>query len=111
MVDTRGLVGRWKGSRGGHAPGHLRDAFLDYLDRFGRGERPASVAVGYGETPVAPAWLLGQMWNCTDIVPGEAWRELGDYCEEHQQETPHRRTYGAVARWLKSQLRCEAAER
>lgn len=44
----------------GHAPGHLRDAFL------------VSIEAG---TPNAA--LAGHLWNCTDILPRDACDDLG----------------------------------
>ena len=51
--------------RGGHAPGYLREEFLETLsevyDRLWK---------EIWENPqVRP--LVGRLWNCTDIVPGE----------------------------------------
>jgi len=77
---------RYNPARGGHAPGHLRNAFcdwweyhcylddreydcdLDYLDDL--------VSVGdYGDRrPVR--WLVGRLWNCTDIMPGDICNDL-----------------------------------
>jgi hypothetical protein len=51
--------------RGGHAPGHLRDAFLEWLDT---GESTHTVVV-LGEHR-SLNWLCGQLWNCTDVLPG-----------------------------------------
>ncbi|MBA7632945.1 hypothetical protein ES703_40501 [subsurface metagenome] len=58
----------YKANRGGHAPGHLRDAFLQYLDQ---GSDSDTVTVGESERVVSLRWLIGQLWNCTDILPHE----------------------------------------
>lgn len=42
----------------GHAPGHLRDAFLDILELK-------------DFTSSETLRLTGLLWNCTDIIPGE----------------------------------------
>lgn len=44
----------------GHAPGHLRDAFLDSIEA--------------GTPDLA---LAGRLWSCTDIIPRGACDELG----------------------------------
>jgi hypothetical protein len=59
---------RYKPNRGGHAPGHLRDAFLEYLDE---GSESDTVVVGEEERVVPLRWLIGQLWNCTDVLPSE----------------------------------------
>jgi hypothetical protein len=58
---------------GGHAPGHLRDAFLEYLDGDLESE---VVTIGYEGKVMPLRWLLGQLWNCTDTLPGEYCAEL-----------------------------------
>jgi hypothetical protein len=40
----------------GHAPGHLRDRFLELIEEC-----------DYSRELTA---LAGKLWNCTDIVPG-----------------------------------------
>lgn len=58
----------YKANRGGHAPGHLRDAFLEYLDVD---SESFTVIVGEEERVMSLKWLTGQLWNCTDILPHE----------------------------------------
>jgi hypothetical protein len=60
--------------RGGHAPGYLRQAFLDWMS-FGC-VLEELVAVGDDDTPRDISWLIGQLWNCADALPGWACREL-----------------------------------
>ena len=57
---------KYKPSRGGHAPGHLRDALLEYLDGDSESD---TVTVGYEERVMPLKWLVGQLWNCTDVLP------------------------------------------
>ena len=82
-------------SRGGHAPGHLRDAFLGHLDeigyRFPDPDAEIEVEVGYEPRRVPLRWLLGQLWNCTDTLPGE-YRDL--------LQLPGRGTYAAAVRHI-----------
>lgn len=64
-----------------HAPGHLRDAFCELLD----GE--ASVADDFFDDKTRARlesmsadeqlrWLSGQLWLCTDTLPGAYCRDL-----------------------------------
>lgn len=64
----------YKASRGGHAPGHLRDAFLEYIDETGglaamNLNDKVTIYIDEGEPDVSLRWLTGQLWNCSDIVP------------------------------------------
>ena len=36
-----------------------------------------TVTVGYAETVMPTAWLLGQLWNCRDIMPSTLCADLG----------------------------------
>jgi hypothetical protein len=58
---------RYKPARGGHAPGHLRDEFCDWLDRAQ--SRP-------GLATPAPSHRFRHLWNCTDILPGTHCNDL-----------------------------------
>jgi len=57
---------KYKPNRGGHAPGFLRDAFQEWVEE-GDQERK-TVIIDDEKKPLN--WLLGQLWNCTDILPG-----------------------------------------
>lgn len=54
---------------GGHAPGHLRDAFEDWFES----DEADTVYLSGDHTDPDSArhlnWLIGQLWNCTDIMP------------------------------------------
>jgi hypothetical protein len=92
----------WRADRGGHAPGYLRDAFLEWLELYLGGENPATVQVGDDETDRPVSWLLGQLWNCADIMPGTVWSELADHLE---LEAPYGgATYARAVRLLKPVL-------
>ncbi len=85
-ISTRPSRPPFKASRRGPAPGYLRNALLDTLDWayendwFERlGENP-DLMFFYSKTkqerwdamttPEKAHWLCGQLWNCTDILPG-----------------------------------------
>ena len=59
---------RYKPNRGGHAPGHLRDAFAEAVET----ER----AVELDGIMRSPHWLAGQLWNCTDVMPSALCKDL-----------------------------------
>ena len=67
---------RYKPNRGGHAPGHLREGFQVYLEKLDEGSPPNKLRIGYGRRLVSLNWLLGQLWNCTDVMPGECCQIL-----------------------------------
>ena len=81
--------------KGGHAPSYLREAFSAFLD-----DEPAldnvnldTVRVAAGEDgEMKPLrWLVGRLWNCTDVLPGTEARFL---------ELTGMQTYAAGARKL-----------
>ena len=94
---------RYQAARGGHAPGHLREAFLSWLqeclDRPGDAPLPQTVEVG--DPPRSISWLLGQLWNCTDTLPRYEYDQINDWLESEWAEKIDRQTYAAAARALK----------
>jgi hypothetical protein len=55
-----------------HYPGHLREAFCDWLDE---GCPPlARVEVNYGPQTWAADRLLRRMLRCSDVLPGSLYR-------------------------------------
>lgn len=83
----RKTMPRWvyNPSRGGHAPGHLRDRFADEVQ-------------GEGEPMTDSDFerLIGQLWNCTDTMPS-------DLCDE--LDLPVGSTYAQGARSLRRRRR------
>ncbi len=67
--------------RGGNAPEELRQAFTEWVQagRVGAARggweitRPPKLKGG----SVPPRWLLGQLWNCTDLLPRHCCETLG----------------------------------
>jgi excisionase family DNA binding protein len=60
---------RFDASKGGHAPGPLRDAFTEWVELYEQADEiPLTVQYEDDEKPLK--WLLGQLWNCTDVLPG-----------------------------------------
>jgi len=70
ILERKGTTLGYRANRGGHAPGYLREALEEYLDGTDEGSLSDTIKVDYGERIVSLKWLLGQLWNCTDILPG-----------------------------------------
>jgi hypothetical protein len=60
-----------------HKPGHLREAFQDYLDSDLSASEFTMDDAGEERTL---NWLLGQLWNCTDVLPAAYCDQL-DICK------------------------------
>jgi hypothetical protein len=77
-------MSKFNPSRGGHAPGHLREMFAEYVET---GEVPTDVlydeSVTGGRNPLD--WLCGQLWNCTDTLPGEMRADLDNAASTYAQ--------------------------
>ena len=78
----------YKPNLGDHAPGYLREVFCEYLEST---DKSGTVKVDGGVKPVK--WLLGQLWNCTDIMPAASCDEL---------DMPRGSTYAMAARRVAS---------
>jgi hypothetical protein len=96
---------KYKHGSGGHAPGHIRDMFLEAVEAFrewdGDGPEPTvELEVNYELQPIALSDACGILWNCPDILPGDAFNTLTGDCELELQ----RRTYAAAARAMKAAL-------
>jgi hypothetical protein len=91
--------------KGGHAPGHVRDAFLSAVEAFtgwdGTGPEPlVDFEVNYEPRPIPMSKACGLVWNCSDILPGDAWDALLGH-----DINPGRSTYAAAARAMLAKLR------
>jgi len=84
---------KYNPSRGGHAPGHLRDALINALDQSFATESAWWEGLPGGNTEAQR--LLGRLWNCTDIVPSTA-------CDETDVRTGS--TFAQLARFLKNEM-------
>ena len=95
-------------SRGGHATGHLRDALHDCLLLLDTDDSPWYEPLEQEETLLfrdrrqqlrwekmsgeqRGRWLIGQLWNCRDILP---WLDCSAL------DLPHGSTYAQAARKL-----------
>jgi hypothetical protein len=107
-MPTQQTHQRFAASRGGHAPGHLRQALLDCLDWNYEQDWFERLAEDPGvlffsdkaqqkkweclSAPEKAQWLCGQLWNCSDIVP---YLTAEDFPLK-------RNTYAALVRHLQS---------
>jgi hypothetical protein len=95
--------------RSGHAPGHVRDTFLQAIQAFadwdGEGAPPTVCReIKYAPHQISIAEACGLVWNCTDILPGSAFDAIADL------ELPVAlRTYAAAARAMLAKLKEDAA--
>ena len=107
MVPKR----KFKANQGGHAPGHLREALIDALDAGGKAWWKKIELELYDDAgqkkwdrlgKVEQArWLLGQLWNCTDILGGNGHDIVEEYDSRNDAKVT---TYGRLARFLKPKL-------
>jgi hypothetical protein len=60
-----------------HAGGHLRDAFVDWVEDDCPDEIPAEGQVTFCDgQPRTADRLIGQLWHCSDIMPVDLCGEL-----------------------------------
>ena len=99
--------------RSGHLPGHFRETFREAIEAFCAwdDESPAPTVpfeVHYQPREISLAKACGLVWNCTDILPDTAFRDIVGACQYAGVPIPTIRTYAAAARALLSVLnRCE----
>ncbi len=79
-------------TRGGHAPGHLREAFIEWAEA---GCDPRGIVMDAEDRPVR--WIVGQLWNCTDVMPHYVCDTLG---------LRHGSTYAMAVRFARTLRRC-----
>lgn len=64
-----------------HAPGHLREAFILWVEDGCNApeihEDQHGDPIFYDGEPRTTRWLLGQLWNCSDTIPGVVCSVLG----------------------------------
>ena len=72
-------VSQYNPARGGHAPGDLRDSFLDAVDiieKWGSSALEPTVELRDHQVPVTR--VIGLLWNCRDILALGACRQIND---------------------------------
>ena len=88
---------KFNASRGGHSPGHLREAFGELIET---GSVPGE-DFWYDEKPRSEDWVLGQLWNCTDIMPSPLVHDLNDLVPFGDPLILHGSTYATGVRRYK----------
>ncbi|WP_018263350.1 hypothetical protein [Methylobacterium sp. WSM2598] len=64
-------------ARGGHAPGDIRDAFLEAIEAFEAWEDDEpEPTVEVRERQMTIREVCGLLWNCSDTMPGLERRQL-----------------------------------
>ena len=102
-MRTSMLVGSgYSPSRGGHAPGDLREAFADAVDAFEAwgGSDPGPTIEVRGVRLTVSA-ICGLLWNCSDTMPSPMSEQLNDLTK-WPRDRSRGNTYAVGARLLKS---------
>jgi hypothetical protein len=99
--------------RNGHAGGYIReaalDAFIAWMDWDGTSPEPTvEYEIKYEPHRISISRACGLVWNCTDIVPGDVFRDLQSDLEDAGHAVK-RQTYGACAQAILSDLKQRAA--
>jgi len=90
---------KYNPTRGGPVPGHLRNAFEEFVAKIDFEEAGMShltVTVNDENKPLR--WLIGQLWNCRDRLQGAACDDL---------DLPRGTTYAQAVRRMASTLESE----
>ena len=56
-----------------HSFGYLRDAFRDWAESGMHADE--AILIDEEEKPLS--WLIGSLWNCSDILPTDCCKQLG----------------------------------
>jgi hypothetical protein len=88
----------------GHAPGHIRDTFLEAVEAWYHWQEPepqptVTFEMNYQPRQISLAKACGLVWNCTDILPGGYVTMLLDW-----EVNLKSRTYASAARALRRSL-------
>ena len=89
----------YKANRGGHAAGHLREAFCDFVDEWYAAKEGEVVdTVNVDDKPRPVKWLLGQLWNCSDVLPGDVVQQINDLLEVQRRCELNSHSYASGVR-------------
>ncbi len=117
MSNARILLhSKYRPARGGHAPGDVRDAFLEAAELLRNhqvGMPIPTVELREQEMPLSA--LCGLLWNCTDIMPGYACDEVGSFMEvngwEYEKCLRRGATYAQAARAIRAVITRSASHK
>jgi hypothetical protein len=85
--------------RGGHAPGDVRDAFIEAIDAYQGWRTGPEPTVELREQQVTISQLCGLLWNCQDTLPSHEYDVI-----RGMADTPPAGSYGGTARWMKAEI-------
>ena len=94
-MSNRHVPIKYKPNHGGHAPSFLRDKFqhlVEYIDEVDSKNK----TIKYEGRDISILWLIGQLWNCKDVIPSI-------YCSD--LDLPSGASYAQGARALKSRFK------
>jgi len=94
---------KFDASRGGHAPGHIREMFEQMFDGYDWEKDEGEIFYHDGKM-VSPQWVIGQLWNCTDIMPSSLCAATRDFCDDYDKDLMQGSTYAQGARFLKDNI-------
>ena len=83
-----------------HAPGHVREMFLEAIDAFanwneGEPEPTVTYEINYERREVTISQACGLLWNCKDVLPSPQYYDwLRDCAVEPGRQTLRRRGPG-----------------
>ncbi len=88
-------------TRGGHAPGDVRDAFLEAINAYANweDETPEPCITVRGQK-LFISTVCGLVWNCTDIMPGAACQQIQDLLPWLEEFPANGASYAQGARRL-----------
>jgi hypothetical protein len=92
--------------KGGHAPRHIRDAaceaFQAFIECDGDGPEPTvEVEIHYKPRTMSISQVMGLVWNCSDILPGDLADEVQNACNLDRMTN----TYAGAARAVLGELK------
>ena len=92
----------YKPARGGHAPGDLRNAFLEAIEAYEAWETgEPEPTVELRERQMCLPEVCGLLWNCSDIMPGLDQRHLENMLPDPEGSCF---TYARAARALRAAI-------
>ena len=94
---------KFNASTGGHAPGHIREMFEQMFDGYDW-EKDEDEIFYHDGKKVSPQWVIGQLWNCTDIMPSCLRDSVSDIRDDYDSDFSQLSTYAQGARLLKGNI-------
>jgi hypothetical protein len=85
-----------------HVGGHLRDAFVWWVENDLPDELPADTyAYDFRDgQPRSARWLIGRLWNCSDVMPKGLREEVADVLGIDERDMAN--SYGAAVQRIRA---------